>query len=764
MSNLLYRWGRAAARHPWRMIGAWLIVALAVVGFQASAGGETSDNFRIPGTEAQQAIDLLDARFPAQGGSSGQIVFAADHGTLIDPDNRAAVQATLDAVASGDNVLGVTDPFDPANPTVNADATVAYSIVRYAVDPPGEAEGHAAIAAADVGRDLGIEVELSRQIVNTATRAEGNEAIGLVVAVIVLLVAFGSVIAAGIPIGSAIFGIFIGLSLIGVMAGFTDVPSISPMLATMIGLGVGIDYALFVVTRHRSFLKEGRSITEAAGLANATSGSAVLFAGVTVVIALAGLRVAGIPAIATMGLASAMAVAVAMVAAVTLLPALLGLAGHHIDRFSIGGRRSRRAAANAAANAALTGGMITPTETLAARWAHRIGDKPWRYTLLSLTGLLVLAVPVLSMRTGIADDGVSDSSTTYRKAYDTLAAGFGEGFNGPLTVVVDSPSAAADAATVQAAIQRTPGVVVVTPPIVNPAGDTAVLTVIPATSPQQEATTQLVHDLRNDVIPAALDGSSATGYITGQTASFIDISERLSSRLPLFIGVVIGLSFLLLLLVFRSVLVPLKAAIMNLLSIGAAYGAVVAVFQWGWGNSLIGVHQTVPVSPFLPMIMFAVLFGLSMDYEVFLLSRVREEFVRTGNSRQSVVEGLSATARVITSAALIMISVFASFLLVPDVEIKMFAVGLTVAVLVDATVVRMILVPASMELMGDANWWLPAWLDRLLPHIDIEGTKVAEAYTVPSAGADGSADGAESGDGDGDDQETTPDRELVPVG
>ncbi|MCU1397171.1 MAG: transporter [Acidimicrobiales bacterium] len=537
---------------------------------------------------------------------------------------------------------------------------------------------------------------------------------------IVLLVAFGSVIAAGIPIGTAVFGIFIGLSLIGLMAGATDVPAVSTLLATMIGLGVGIDYSLFVVTRHRSFLQEGHSPADAAGLANATSGSAVLFAGTTVVIALAGLRFAGIPGIAVMGLASAVVVVVAMLAAVSLLPALLGLAGDRIDRFHVGGRRKTVSSGSA-------------TTTWSARWAHVVSQRPWRFLVASLAVLLVLAVPVMSMRTGVADDGNADPSLTYRKAYDMLSEGFGRGFGGPLTIVIDGDHVAAQADAARDAISRTPGVVRVIPAIVDPAGDTAIIIAIPTTSPQDSATAQLVHRLRSTVLPAVLDGSGAHGYVTGQTAASIDISDRLSARLPLFIAAVIGLSFLLLMVVFRSLLVPLKAALMNLLSIGAAYGAVVAVFQWGWGKGLVGLHETVPISPFLPMIMFAVLFGLSMDYEVFLLSRIREEFSKTGDSRSSVVDGLGGTARVITSAALIMISVFASFLLVPDVEIKMFAVGLTVAVLVDATIVRMVLVPATMELMGDANWWLPGWLDRLLPNIDIEGTAFAARHQTTSA-------------------------------
>jgi RND superfamily putative drug exporter len=392
-----------------------------------------------------------------------------------------------------------------------------------------------------------------------------------------------------------------------------------------------------------------------------------------------------------------------------LLPAFLGLAGRRIDSLHIGRKRAV---------------VVESHQTFAGRWANHVGNKPWRYAIISFVGLAALATPVLSMRTGMADDGTGAKDTTYRKAYDLLADGFGEGFNGPLTVVLDGAAGVAKADAVRSAIATTDGVAFVAEPVVNQSGDTAVITAIPMTSPQDSKTEALVHTLRDDVLPPTLTGTNSQAFVTGQTAAFIDISEKLASRLPLFIGAVVLLSFLLLMVVFRSVLVPLKAAVMNLLSIGAAYGVVVAVFQWGWGSSALGVDHTVPISPFLPMIMFAILFGLSMDYEVFLLSRVREEYLRTRDSHSSVVAGLAATARVITSAALIMISVFAAFLLIPDVEIKMFAVGLTVAVLVDATVVRMILVPATMALMGDANWWLPGWLDRLLPHMDVEGSKV----------------------------------------
>jgi RND superfamily putative drug exporter len=725
MSKFLYRFGRASAARPWRVIGAWLLVAVVVFLLNGAVGGPTRDDFSVPGTEAQRGVDLLDERFPSEGGSEGRVVFADPDGDITDDAARATVESTLAELAAGPNVVSVSDPFDPTNPAVSPGGDVALATIRYSVDPPGADEGRAALEAVDGAHAAGLQAELSRSVVQGVDQVEGSEAIGLAVALVVLLIAFGSVIAAGIPVASAVFGIMIGLGLIGVTAGFADVPSISPMLATMIGIGVGIDYALFVVTRHRGFLHRGIDPVESAALANATSGTAVLFAGTTVVVAIAGLWIAGIPSITAMGLTSAITVAVAMVAAVTLLPALLGLAGHRIDRWKIG-RRARAEHGDARA-------------TVSGRWADHVGRHPWRYAIGSFVVLAALAAPVMAMRTGMADDGTAAADTTYRRAYDMVADGFGAGFNGPLTVVLDGitedgGTSAVDAAVtarVAAAIAATPDVAVVAPPVVNEAGDTAVLTVVPVTGPQDAATADLVAALRDEVLPATLQDGSVDAVVTGQTAGYIDISERLGSRLPLFILAVVGVSFLLLMVVFRSVLVPLKAAVMNLLSIGAAYGVVVAVFQWGWGAGLMGVHQTVPISPFLPMIMFAILFGLSMDYEVFLLSRVREEWVRTGDSHRSVVDGLAATARVITSAALIMISVFAAFLLAPDIEIKMFAVGLSAAIAIDASIVRMVFVPSSMALMGDANWWLPRWLDRVLPRIDVEGATVVEAIEIP---------------------------------
>ena len=724
MSKILYRWGRTSARHPWRMIGAWLVIAIAVLALQSTVGGETSDDWSIPGTEAQQGRDMLERSFAAESGVAGRVVFADPDGDVTDPAARAAIAETLAEMANGPHVIAVTDPFDPAQPTVSPDGRVAYATVRYSADPPPAESGEAALEAVEIAQDAGLQAELSREIVRQVDEVEGSEAIGLLVAVIVLLVAFGSVIAAGIPVGSAIFGIFIGLGLVTTMAGLTDVSSISPLIASMIGIGVGIDYALFVVTRHRAFLHEGKEPVEAAALANATAGTAVLFAGSTVVVALMGLLLAGIPSIATMGYAAAITVAVAMACAVTLLPAFLGLAGYRIDRWKIG-RRARTGESTKAAH-----------QTLSGRWADHVGRHPWRYAIGAFVALVAVAAPVLDMRTGIADDGTASTEHTYRRAYDLLADGFGPGFNAPFTLAITSEDGGAldraQLVQVQQALATTDGVAFAGDPVISPTGDTAVITAIPTSGPSDKVTEQLVHTLRDEVIPTAVGDAPIVTHLTGQTAVFIDISEKLAERLPIFIAAVVGVSFLLLMLVFRSVLVPLKAAIMNLLSIGGAYGVVVAMFQWGWGNELIGVDATMPVSPFLPMIMFAILFGLSMDYEVFLLSRVREEFTRTGDSHQSVVDGLASTARVITSAALIMISVFGAFLLTPDVEVKMFAIGLTVAVLVDATVVRMILVPATMALMGNANWWLPGWLDRLLPHVDVEGSNVL-GHAEPAA-------------------------------
>jgi RND superfamily putative drug exporter len=710
MSAFLYRLGRSSARHPFRVLGIWLVAAVAIVSLQGAAGGEFDNSERVPGVESQHAADVLNDRFPSHGGQSARIVLHTDEGRLDDPTHTAVVSQARAQLAAGASVAGVTDPFAADSAAVSADGRTAYLDVTYSLDKLTAAQLDDALAVTEEAKAAGVEVELTGSLALLAQEDPSSELIGVGVAMLVLLVAFGSVVAMGLPIATALLGIFVGASAVGVLSAVMDVPEFSLILCAMIGLGVGIDYALFIVTRHRQLLHEGLSVEDAAGTANATAGQAVLFAGSTVVIAILGLFLAGLPAISAMGAAVALVVTVSMAAAVTLLPGLLGLAGTKIDKLSI--HRKTHVAKPA-------------DETVSGRWAHHVGRHPVRYVVVGLATLGAIAIPALSMRIGVPDDGNAPARTTQRVAYDQLAQSFGRGFNGPIQVVVEVPTAADRAAVdrVHDALGGDPGVAAVTAPVFNAAGDTAVLTANPTTAPQDERTDQLVRHLRADVLPPAVAGTEARASLTGQ-AMVTDLTDRISNRLPIFIAAVVAMSFVLLMILFRSILVPLKAAVMNLLSIGAAYGVLVAVFQWGWGKELIGLHSTMPINPFLPLIMFAILFGLSMDYEVFLLSRIREEYVSTGDNHEAVVRGLSGTARVITSAALIMISVFGAFVLSDDPNGKLFGVGLAVAVLLDATLVRMVLVPATMSLVGRANWWLPTWLDRILPHLELEGPAV----------------------------------------
>jgi putative drug exporter of the RND superfamily len=707
VSAFLYRLGRNSARHPLIVIGVWLLAAIAIVGLQAGAGGKFDNSQRVPGVESQHAADVLNARFPSRGGQTARIVFHTSSGRLDDAGHAPVVLQARARLATGHGAVGVTDPFAPQAAAMSADGKTAYLDVDYALDKLTASQLADATAVAQRARAGGVQVALSGPLAQLAQKTPSSELIGVGIAIIVLLLAFGSVVAMGLPIATALMGIFVGAAAVGVLSAVMNVPEFSLILCMMIGLGVGIDYALFIVTRHRQHLHEGMSVADSAGTAIATAGQAVLFAGTTVVIAILGLFLAGLPAISSMGVSVALVVVVAMAAAITLLPGLLGLAGTKIDKLSIH-RKSH---------------VTKPAhETLSGRWAHHVGSHSVRYALVSLGVLCTIAIPALSMRIGTPDDGNAAKHTTQRTAYDELARGFGPGFNGPIQVVVEIPAHAdrAAVARVHDELQADPGISAVTAPVFNPAGDTAVLTANPTTSPQDARTDELVHHLRSDVLPNAVDGTHARVSLTGR-AMATDLTDRIASRLPLFIAAIVAMSFLLLMIVFRSILVPLKAALVNLLSIAAAYGVLVAVFQWGWGNELIGLHTTMPINPFLPLMMFAILFGLSMDYEVFLLSRIREEYLATGDNHAAVVRGLSSTARVITSAALIMISVFGAFVLTDDPNGKLFGVGLGVAVLLDATLIRMVLVPATMTLVGRANWWLPRWLDRILPHLDLEG-------------------------------------------
>jgi len=710
MSHRLYRLGRFAARRPWTVIAIWMAVAAVVIGASAAFGSELEDSFEVPGLDSQAALNLLSSAESDSAGLTAQVVAtpAETTSSFLDSAARADLEELRQGLTTLPNVVGV------AEPAISADGRVALLRVQYPVLEESSVVDLDNLKefGAEAGASSSLQIEMSGDLFNSFEEAEtgAGEMIGLIAAVVVLLVAFGSVIAMGLPIGLALFGLALGVASMGLVNYLIDIPSWAPQMATMIGLGVGIDYALILVTRYREFLADGHPVVEAAGRAVATAGQAVIFAGGTVVIAILGLAVAGIPFLTAAGVATSVVVGVMVVASVTLLPAFLGLAGERINGFR---RKRRLSAAGKAPGAGWN------------RWGAHVSRHASKYAIGVTLVLVGLTAPVLSLRLGFPDDGTLPESRTERRAYDLVAEGFGPGVNGPLVIAVDS----ADPAIVEplvAGIGADDGVAAVVPPEMDP--DSGVTTVIafPTTSPQDPGTVDTIERIRSEVIPATVGGSTDV-HVGGATASFSDMGNQVRDRLPLFIGAVVLLSFVLLVVLFRSILVPLKAALLNLLSIGAAYGVLVMVFQWGWGKDLIGLEATVPIISFIPMFMFAVLFGLSMDYEVFLLSRVREEYQKTGDNELSVVRGISTTARVITSAALIMISVFLGFVLGDDAGIKMMGLGLATAIFIDATVVRMVLVPATMKLMGDANWWIPRWLDRVLPTIDIEsGVEAAD--------------------------------------
>jgi RND superfamily putative drug exporter len=717
------------------MIALWLVALVGAIVLNVTLDGKTSDKFEIPGTESQEAFDLLDQKFPAQSGSTAQIVFAAPAGVdLADAETKEAISTALEEIRGQEGVASVTDPFETG--TVSPDGRVAYAQVRYPVtaqEVEHDQFEEMSEAAATV-EDAGVQVELGGEVVtaNEQAHAATSELIGLGVAVIVLLISFGSLLAMGLPIITALIGVGIGIMGIGILAAFTDLSSTAPTLATMIGLAVGIDYALFIVTRHRQNLHLGLSVAESAARANATAGGAVVFAGMTVVIALASLVVVDIPLLTVMGVAAAGTVLIAVVIAVTLMPALLGAVGLNIDRFKVPGLKTS------------TGAEDDVQHTFSARWAAKVTKHPGIALTAGMLIMGILSIPLLDLRLGMTDAGTKPPSSTERRAYDLLGDGFGPGFNGPLTMVIDLSDAddkPVALAEISEAIDADKGIVNVGEPAMNPEGDTAVIAAIPATGPSDKATEQLIHRLRSEVIPPVEQASGAAVQVSGSTAANIDMSEKIGNALPLFMAMVIGLTLVLLLIVFESILVPIKAAIAILLSIGASFGVIVAVFQWGWLKDVIGLEQTTPIVSFLPMMMFAILFGLSMDYEVFILSRIKEDYSRTGKARESVLTGLTSSARVITAAALIMISVFASFVLGDEPTIKMFGLGLAVAVLLDATIVRMIIVPAVMSVFGDKAWWMPKWLSRITPDLDVEGEKLMERLEAAEREeSDGEAD------------------------
>ncbi|MEZ5310921.1 MAG: MMPL family transporter [Microthrixaceae bacterium] len=730
MTDLLHKVGRFASRRRLFVLVAWILVIVSLVGANKGLGSSAVDNFEVPGVESQQARDLLSQRFPQKAGATAMVVFHVPNGGISEQKYGAGIAATIDEIRALDHVTSVVDPL--ATPvTQSQDGTTAVAAVQF--DQSTAELGHPALgsltATAGPARAVGVQTEFGGELPTVLKEQSTGpaEAIGVIAALVILLISFRSIIDMALPLLTAAAGLITVISAIGLLAGVIEIPTVAPRLGMMIGLGVGIDYALFVLSRHRDQVIDGMPIEESIAHTNATAGNAVVIAGMTVVIAILGLKFAGIPFVAALGYSASIVVAIAVAVAVTLLPAMLSFVGPRIlPRHLRQGESNRvtRMDSNGERAAGAEGASTTDRPPSGwVRWAHWVAHHPWRSSIAATAVLLIAAIPLGGMHLGQADAGSQPSDTTQRKAYDLLDASFGPGFNGPLLIVADLGSGGDPVALerIVDSVRADPGVKAVGPPQINDANDTALITAIPKTTPQDQATADLVHRLRADTLPSAVRGGNTEVYVGGPTAGFVDQSDKIAARLPWFIAGVVGLSFLLLMIVFRSLLVPLKAAILNLLSIAAAYGVVVAVFQWGWGRSLIGLEESVPIASFVPMMMFAILFGLSMDYEVFILSRIREEHLAGRSNIDSVVAGLGATAKVITAAALIMVSVFLGFVGSPDPVVKMMGVGLATAVTLDATIVRMVLLPATMALVGEPNWWLPKWLDRVLPHMDVEG-------------------------------------------
>ena len=741
------------------VLGLWLGVLVFGFAVSGAVGNAFRDEFNLPDVESKTGFDILDDNFGGQGtGVVGTIVFQADQG-VEDAEVEAAMQALFDEAAQLDDVTNVESPYSGEGAQqIASDGPEAGRIAYANVEMPDDIEfaraGEIRDAILDDAPEIdGLRIEMGGFIFGEFEEPQ-SEALGLAFAIVILIVAFGSVLAMGLPVGVALFGIGLGTAIITLLSQVLTIPDFATFLGIMIGLGVGIDYALLIVTRYREQLHAGHTVRESVGIAVDTAGRSVLFAGITVVISLLGMLLMGVTFIQGLAVGAAAVVAVTVAASLTLLPALIGFAGQRIELTRWRGLIAAGLVAfflagvgldlspllvglPLAAVVLILGLFLAPLkkevvrrppkprrETIAYRWSRVIQHRPWTSALVGVVILATLAIPVFSLRLGFSDESNFADDTSTKQAYDLLVEGFGPGFNGPLILAAELPDGAnpGDLSAITDAVAADPGVEFVSEPRPNdPDEPTAVMwELVPTSGPQDEATTDLVKRLRDEALPPAEASTGVDVAVTGNVAVNVDFSHYLSSRLPYFFTAVLALSFLLLMVVFRSLLVPLKAVIMNLLSIGAAYGLVVALFQWGWLSDLTNVEPA-PIEPWAPMMLFAIVFGLSMDYEVFLLSRVREEWHRTGDSRTSVADGLAATAKVITAAAAIMVFVFGTFILENDRTVKLMGTGLASAILLDATIVRMLLVPATMELLGDRNWWLPRWLDRILPNIDVEG-------------------------------------------
>jgi RND superfamily putative drug exporter len=700
--------------HRKTVIIGWIVALIGAGMLASSVGSDFSEEFKLPASDSQEAFDLLETKFPAQSGDTATIVYKADGGV-----ESAAVKRTMAPVfadvAKLPHVSEVATPYEgDGTAAVSDDGKIAYATVQYdtTTNKLEKDDIKKLVATSQKADGSGLQVEVGGQpIEEVRAEEEGGDtsfAIGLLAAVVILLITFGSVVAMGLPLITALFALGVGLSLVTIGTHVFDTAEFAPQLAAMIGLGVGIDYALFIVTRFRNGLDEGLDPRAAAIASVDTAGRAVLFAGITVIIALLGMFLLGLSFLYGVAMAAALAVLFTMIAALTLLPALLTIAGHRIDKLRIPGLGSRRTSID--------------ENSRWFRWSREVQRRPWTAAILSGALLLALCIPTLSLRLGSNDAGTDPAGSTTREAYDLLAEGFGPGFNGPFAMVAALPSEGDDQGPQQlkGLLANEEGVAKVTPIVFNPAKNTSVFQVYPTTSPESEETTELLDHIRDELIPPIEAQTGAQMHVGGITAIFEDFGTAISEKLPLFIGVVVLLSALLLMIVFRSVLVPLKAVVMNLLSIGAAFGLIVAVFQWGWGASIIGVDGSGPIISFFPIFLFSIVFGLSMDYEVFLMSRIHEEWEHSHDASAAVTRGLALTGRVITAAAAIMVTVFASFMIGEDRIIKLFGLGLASAVFIDAVIIRSVLVPAIMQLFGKSAWYFPDWLGRILPKLHVE--------------------------------------------
>jgi len=770
---MLARLGRWCFRHRWLTIIIWLVALVGGSGVAngAMGGGAFETRFSIPDSQSLRALDLLQDAFPDSDSiTDAQIVFESPSG-FVDTDVRAAIDMFLSSIVAGVDGVRITSPYDDPN-LVSQNGTIAYAMVGL---PSGESQGDQERVGTEIqavgdpiiesgNLPAGLVIEYGGDPFVSFELPE-SEVVGLLAAVIILVLAFGSVLAMGLPIGTALVGLGTGIAIITVLSHVMEMPEFVVQIGAMIGIGVGIDYALFIVTRFREGLRANLSPEEATVDAIDTAGRAVLFAGITVMISLLGMYMMGMKFIYGLAVGGSATVGVMVIAALTLLPALLSLVGQRIDVTTRAALWSLIAFASLSLFGIVFLGTIdllfvgllvavvivalsfvvkswrTPIKHRAPkpkdqqfwfRWSRFVQKRPWTSFIAGLGVLLVLTIPLFGMRLALSDNGNRAEWQTARRAYDLLAEGFGPGFNGPLQLVAEVPEGTSQDTIdrIGAAVTADPDVVFVSPAVPAP-GNLVLWKVVQRESPQAKGTAELVHRLRDEVLPPVVADSGVVVNVGGFTAIGVDLSDYFGRRVFLFVAAVLVLSFLLLMAVFRSLLVPLKAVVMNLLSIGAAYGIVVAIFQWGWGADLIGIGAAGPIDPFIPMMLFAIVFGLSMDYEVFLLSRMKEEFDRTGDNATAVADGLAATARVITAAALIMVAVFGSFVAGDDRTVKLFGMGLAVAVLIDATLVRMVLVPATMELLGARNWWIPKWLDRVLPKIDVEGhSHIADKQTA----------------------------------